>query len=80
MPEQLHDVHHIEDPSDYDPDAVAYFDANHSLLNEEQLQIFNIIANDNITTGIGSLHTFDAFGGSGKNSVQHPSFVCSQVK
>ena len=65
MPEQLRDVAHIENPADYDPDAAEYFETNHPLLNEEQLQIFNTIAND-ITEGVGSLHTFDAFGGSGK--------------
>ena len=46
MPEQLRDVAHIEDPADCDPDAAAYFEANHPLLNEEQLQIFNTIAKD----------------------------------
>ena len=81
MPEQLHDVHHIEDPSDYETDAVVYFDANHPLLNEEQLQSFNIVAND-ITTGVGSLHTFDAFGGSGKTFLSNIllSYVCKLNK
>ena len=61
----LQNVDIIEDPSDHDPDATSFFDENHGNLNDEQLLLFNAIAED-ISNDRGGLHRFDAPGGCGK--------------
>ena len=63
--EDLASLDVIEDTSEYDPDAQAFFDKYYETLNTEQMNVFTKI-NEDIHQNKGGLHRLDAPAGSGK--------------
>ena len=62
--EQIHSLP-MNNESEIDPDAEGFFNQNHTLLNLDQMKIFNTI-NDCVDNEEGGLYNFDAPGGCGK--------------
>ncbi len=65
MPDNTLQTSAINNEGEIDMNAEQFFNNNHSLLNDEQLEIFNIIR-QHVDNEEGGMYTFDAPGGSGK--------------
>jgi hypothetical protein len=66
MPDDtLQETSVINNEGEIDINAEQFFNDNHSLLNDEQLEIFNIVRG-HVDNEEGGMYTFDAPGGSGK--------------
>ena len=68
MPEQISTPVVIEDTSDFDPNAEAFYDEHRGDLNEDQEEVFNAITNS-VDNSDGQLFKLDAPGGCGKTHV-----------
>ena len=65
MPNELIHSLPMNNESEIDPDAEGFFNQNHTLLNLDQMKIFNT-SKDCVDNEEGGLYNFDAPGGCGK--------------